>query len=344
MKFSSWLLIFLSTTIIIYLLMLEKPSPLPVRTAETRLLRAQLDSETQKLEKILNRLAVEDAIVMLTIVDQTVARSGSVLDLFLKSFRVGEHTKRFLNQLLILAVDDEAFMYCNSKHHSCFLLDEPGMESLTWRNDIVLKILQLGYNIIFTKNSSSRTVVRDVGMVELVCTCDGLGIKFVFKSHPDVMWLRNPIIGGNPLSEITIACDFSSQYPENTSDHMDGELIFIKSETRLIELLKLLKVTKYMYPGTHNAPLCKILQDNNFFSLDIDFFNKTIVRDFCQPSWDISIVNTIHASCCDNTKSKVHDMKLVLDDWKRFNTLQSAQNITFNSWQASNKCKGRLRL
>lgn len=116
-----------------------------------------------------------DRTVMLTILDETWASPGSVLDLFLESFRIGQGTQRFLNHLVVVSLDNQAFQYCNSIHPHCFQL--PPFESkfaagkgLTSSdhlmlnnkriNAILLQVIELGYNLVFTVSFFLFLVIR----------------------------------------------------------------------------------------------------------------------------------------------------------------------------------------
>ena len=56
---------------------------------------------------------------------------------------------------------------------------------------------------------------------------------------------------------------------------------------------------------------------------------------FCEPS------KNMQSTCCD--KSKVHDLRLVLDDWINF-TAQTSTNAYMEpssfTWNAPKKCRG----
>ena len=62
---------------------------------------------------------------------------------------------------------------------------------------------------------------------------------------------------------------------------------------------------------------------------------------FCEPSKNMSKVYTMQSTCCD--KSKVHDLRLVLDDWINF-TAQTSTNANMEpssfTWRAPKKCMG----
>ena len=107
---------------------------------------------------------MEDRTVILTILDETLASPGSVLDLFLESFRIGQKTQQFLNHIVVAAVDNQAYQYCISIHPHCFQLTSvtskfakrkgsTSPDHLTlkiMRLDLFLEVVKLGYNFAFT--------------------------------------------------------------------------------------------------------------------------------------------------------------------------------------------------
>lgn len=125
----------------------------------------QSHTEREKLEQVLARATMPDRNVILTMVDEAWARPGSILDVFLRSFKVGEGTERFLNHLVIVAMDQKALNYCTSLHPYCFYPSifsnylriitrsrtSPDQNMFVWkRNQVLLQVLELGYNIIYT--------------------------------------------------------------------------------------------------------------------------------------------------------------------------------------------------
>lgn len=91
----------------------------------------------------------------------------SIIDLFLQSFRIGHHTRRLLNHLVIVALDDKAFRRCQSLHHHCYALLTEGTDfskeayfmtpdylKMMWRRiDLLRSVLEMGYNFVFTVSS-----------------------------------------------------------------------------------------------------------------------------------------------------------------------------------------------
>ena len=119
-----------------------------------------------ELAELLKNASMEDNTVIVTSINQAYAAPGSLLDLFLESFRLGEGTARLLDHLLIVAVDPGALQTCRSVHRHCYLLRPDGAAADTgaekhymtaeyldmmWaRNRFQLTILELGFNFLFT--------------------------------------------------------------------------------------------------------------------------------------------------------------------------------------------------
>jgi hypothetical protein len=61
-----------------------------------------------ELAELLKNASMEDKTVIVTSINQAYAAPGSLLDLFLESFRLGEGTAALLDHLLIVAVDPAA--------------------------------------------------------------------------------------------------------------------------------------------------------------------------------------------------------------------------------------------
>lgn len=108
--------------------------------------------------------AMEDKTVILTTLNEAWAAPNSVVDLFLGSFRIGDHTRRLLNHLVIVALDQNAFSRCLVLHSHCYALETPGVDfskeayfmfpdylEMMWRRiDFLRVVLEMGYNFVFT--------------------------------------------------------------------------------------------------------------------------------------------------------------------------------------------------
>lgn len=105
-----------------------------------------------------------DKTVILTTANEAWTSPNSILDLFLESFRIGVATRRLLNHLVVIALDQRAFSRCKDVHSHCFALSTEGVDfsqeaaflsddylKMMWRRiDFLRYVLEMGYNFIFT--------------------------------------------------------------------------------------------------------------------------------------------------------------------------------------------------
>ena len=110
-----------------------------------------------------------DKTVILTTVNGAWAANNSLLDLFLESFHIGNNTKRLLNHLVIIALDQKSYARCLALHPLCYALKTEGVDfsgeayystpnylEMMWRRiDFLPSILTMGYSFIFTVLLSS---------------------------------------------------------------------------------------------------------------------------------------------------------------------------------------------
>uniref|UniRef100_A0A0D9V9L7 Nucleotide-diphospho-sugar transferase domain-containing protein n=1 Tax=Leersia perrieri TaxID=77586 RepID=A0A0D9V9L7_9ORYZ len=128
------------------------------------------EEEDRELKKLLEAVADEHRNIIMTSVNEAWAAPGSLLDLFLEGFRAGEGIARFVDNLLIVALDDGAFRRCRDVHPHCYRLTADGAGTGAGKNfsgekvfmsedylDLVWskvklqqRILELGYNFLFT--------------------------------------------------------------------------------------------------------------------------------------------------------------------------------------------------
>ncbi|KAK6912986.1 Nucleotide-diphospho-sugar transferase [Dillenia turbinata] len=275
--------------------------------------RTQFNSKTIELAEVLRRASTESSTVVLTIVNSTWAKPDSVLDLFLQSFQIGYHTKGFLNHLVIVTTDEPAFSYCKSIHQYCFDLTKEFPNSnykmLSRRKTTLFRqVLHLGYNLIFT--------------------------------DADVMWFRSPLTHFVSGGDITTSCNYYTDGAGNRIERADGGIRFVWSKEKSVYFYQYADVMTHLYPNLDEQTIfestIREMGDMRVEYVDTDYFGG-----FCQPSKDISKVCTMQANCCENTEKKVHNLSLLLDEWKNYTALsperREAAESSF-SWKAPKKC------
>ncbi|KAG4128692.1 hypothetical protein ERO13_D09G036050v2 [Gossypium hirsutum] len=253
------------------------------------------------LLQALRKASMADRTVILMVVNGDWAKPSSILDLFLESFRIGEGTKRLLNHLLIIAEDSQAFQYCNSKHPHCFLLK----------------------NFPKIQSRTPRNLMLSPSRVILLTQIVELGYHVAFT-------LRNPFSKLVPDIELSIALEM-------------GGFFHLKTNERTYQFIKNLNLKRVLYPDSEHQSLCKVPGNDGFIDLigmEVSYFSEVNFGRPCLPC-DLNQIYTIQANCCEDIDSKIHDLKLALDDWRKFKEL-SANNASSKwsplSWRAPQKC------
>ncbi|XP_048435287.1 uncharacterized protein At4g15970-like [Pyrus x bretschneideri] len=153
------------------------------------------------------------------------------------------------------------------------------------------------------------------------------------------MWFRNPVTEFDSQKEVTIPCDVDS---ENAGNEQDRGIFFLKSDVISLEFFEYLNLVGILYPSIPLGSPCEIVtreEITKMLGMRVQIIDTAYFGGFCQPLKDYSEVYTMQANCCENIESKVHDLKLVLDDWRSI-TGRSANNSSGKSpsWRAPNRC------
>ncbi|KAJ4827796.1 hypothetical protein Tsubulata_032257 [Turnera subulata] len=290
------------------------------------------------LERVLKRAAMGGGggggggknTVILTTLNAAWAEPNSVIDLFLESFRSGEHTRGLLNHLVIVGLDQKAYSRCLRLHPHCFPLVTPGLDfqeeayfmtrqylNMMWtRIRFLLSVLEMGFNFVFT--------------------------------DADIMWFRDPFPRFYPEADFQIACDHFVGSPENMHNKPNGGFTYVKSNNRSIQFFRYWYSSRTTYPGYHDQDVLNFIKRDPFLrdiGLSIRFLDTAYFGGLCEPSKDLNLVCTMHANCCYGLSSKLHDLTLLLQDWKAFLALPpSLKRYRIVSWRAPHNCSlGSLR-
>ncbi|KAF9607710.1 hypothetical protein IFM89_038250 [Coptis chinensis] len=286
--------------------------------------------EREELGRVLKKASMDDRTIILTTLNKAWAKPGSVFDLFLESFRIGEGTSRLLNHLVIVAVDPTAFTRCKSIHPHCFNLTTPGVDfaederfmsenylKLMWRRiDFLRIVLELGYNFVFT--------------------------------DADIMWFRDPFPYFDSMDEIHIACDIYKGNPSYKGNLANGGFTYVKSVGATIEFYKYWYMARLLHDKQHDQQVFEIIKLEPVVAalgLRIRYLDTKYFGGFCQPSKDMNKVCTMHANCCVGIENKIPDLKNILNDWKNFTSLSQQEkeakgsSTSASPWSAPNKCK-----
>ncbi|KAK3026271.1 hypothetical protein RJ639_040483 [Escallonia herrerae] len=209
--------------------------------------------------------------VIITTLNEAWAAPNSIFDLFLESFRVGRQTCRFLNHLLVVALDQKAYDRCLSLHPHCYALTTDGIDfsgealymsteyvKMMWRRiDFLRTVLKLGYNFIFT--------------------------------DADIMWFRDPFPHFLVDADFQIASEFYSGNSSDLNNLPNGGFVYVKSSTQTIEFYKFWYTSRQKHPGLHDQDvLTKIKHDpyiTQNIGLHIKFLDTAYFGGFCVSIW-----------------------------------------------------------
>lgn len=281
-------------------------------------------SDKYKLERVLKNAAMKDGTVILTTLNEAWSAPNSIIDLFLESFRIGNGTRKLLNYLVIIALDEKAFSRCLVVHNHCFSLFTEGVNfsqeayfmtpdylKMMWRRiDFLRSVLEMGYNFVFT--------------------------------DADIMWFRDPFPRFYLDADFQIACDQFLGSSYDLENRPNGGFSFVRSNNRSIEFYKFWHSSREIYPGYHDQDVLNIIKHDAFLidiELKMRFLNTANFGGFCEPSKDLNQVCTMHANCCVGMGNKVHDLKVMLEDWKQYMSLPpSLKRSSISSWRVPQNC------
>ncbi|XVE74594.1 hypothetical protein DITRI_Ditri12bG0029900 [Diplodiscus trichospermus] len=268
--------------------------------------------------------------VILTTLNDAWASPNSIVDLFLKSFMLGDGTRKLLDHLVIVAMDEKAYNRCLIVHKHCFALVTEDVDfhreayfmtprylKMMWRRiDFLRSVLELGYSFVFT--------------------------------DADIMWFRDPFPRFFPDADFQIACDYFLGRADDMNNRPNGGFNYVKSNNRSIAFYKFWYSSRETYPGYHDQDVLNMIKFHPFISeigLKIRFLGTAYFGGLCEPSKDLNTVCTMHVNCCYGMDSKLHDLKIMLQDWRAFMSLPpDLKNESIISWRVPKKCSlGSLR-
>ena len=155
----------------------------------------------------------------------------------------------------------------------------------------------------------------------------------IILQEADVLWFRSPLSHFNPGNELSISCKYSSD-GQRGAYIQDGGIFYLKANAIAFEFFKYWKLVKVLYPKSQaEDSLCTTIMQNQdtvgTYGFRVKYVDTTYFGGFCQLNKDkLREAYTIHANCCDDLTSKVHDLRIVLDDWTHFRKNVSGDNAS----------------
>ncbi|GJN04135.1 hypothetical protein PR202_ga21657 [Eleusine coracana subsp. coracana] len=276
-----------------------------------------------ELAELLQNASMEDKTVIMTSINQAYAAPGSLLDLFLESFRLGEGTAALLDHVLIVAVDPAALETCRSVHRHCYLLRSDGAADYSAEKFYMTKDY---LDMMWARNQFQQTILE-------------LGFNFLFTDI-DIVWFRNPMRHIAITSDIAIASDYFNGDPDSLRNHPNGGFLFVRSTSRTVDFYRQWRALRGKFPpGTNEQKILDQTQAKLSHGLGVrmQFLDTKHCGGFCQLSRDMGKVSTMHANCCTGLANKVQDLRSVLKDWKNYTAAPPEQRRLVR-WTKPGKC------
>lgn len=138
------------------------------------------------------------------------------------------------------------------------------------------------------------------------------------------MWFRNPFPRFNMDADFQIACDRYSSDSTNLNNSPNGGFMYVQSNNRTLQFYKFWYASKLTYPTKNEQDVLNIIKFDPLIKnigLSIRFLDTAYFGGFCEPSKDINLVCTMHANCCFSVENKIHDLKMLIQDWKKYREL-----------------------
>ncbi|KAK4490878.1 hypothetical protein RD792_001593 [Penstemon davidsonii] len=284
-------------------------------------------NDENSLGSILKKASMKDKkTVIITTLNAAWTEPNSIFDLFLESFRIGNQTESLLKHVVVVALDQKAYSRCLEVHLHCYALTIAGLDHSSGQAHFMSKDY---LKMMWRRIDFLRTVLE-------------LGYDFVF-TDADVTWLRNPFPRFYPDGDFQISCDryrYNSTYLNNSPN---GGFNYVKANNRTVQFYKFWYTGRDYFPGKHDQDVLDMIKFNPFIKeigLKMRFLDTAYFGGFCQPSKDLDLVITMHANCCSRLESKIHDIKMVIEDWKKYMALplRDERNLSPRTWTLKRIC------
>ncbi|XP_047065352.1 uncharacterized protein At4g15970-like [Lolium rigidum] len=262
---------------------------------------AAVTEPEDELAVLLRSAVMEDNTVIMTFTNKAWTASGSLLDLFMESFREGDKTEPLLKHLIIVAVDDKAFEQCKLVHPLCYFLEVGGvnltreqaymskdyLEMMWARNKFQTRVLELGYAFLFT--------------------------------DMDILWFRNALLHVPVGADITISSDkYLGDDPYDLEKNANGGFVYARPNPRTIGFFK----------GWYQARSGRMNEQAVFdkmkrelslqHGVEVHFIDTAYCGGFCQPKKDFRRLCTFHGNCLRGLSLKLERLRGVMGEWKQF--------------------------
>ncbi|KAM0823255.1 hypothetical protein ACQ4PT_070985 [Festuca glaucescens] len=254
------------------------------------------------LAALLRSAAMEDNTVIMTFTNGAMSSPGSLLDLFLESFRVGDKTEPLLMHLVVVNTDNKALEQCKRVHPLCYRLDIGGGINFTEEK----RFMSRDYLEMMWARNRFQTRVLELG----------------YGFDVDIVWFRNPLLQVPVAADIAFSCERYNNRanPYDLWKDANGGFLYAKPNARTIGFFKSWYQARAVYPGWNEQYVFSGVKrelsarhGTALLFIDTAYFGSN-----CQPKKDFQRLCTYHANCLKGMTNKLQLLRGIMGEWKHF--------------------------
>ncbi|KAI5002865.1 uncharacterized protein At4g15970-like [Hordeum vulgare subsp. vulgare] len=283
------------------------------------------------LAELLPKVAMDDGTVIITSVNEAFARPGSLLDLFRGSFHDGEGIAHLLNHTLIVAADPGALALCKAVHPHCYLLQVMAAGVSSANGFLTRSYLEL----VWSKLTFQHHVLQ-------------LGYNYLYTDL-DVLWLRNPFRHISIYADMAISTDRFNGGAEDLKNAPNTGFYYVRSTNRTVEMLSRWRAARSRFrPKAHDQEVFEAIKGEfvaGELQIKLVFLDTVLFDGFCEYHGEMDRVCTMHANCCLRLGTKMHDLRNVVADWKKYSSLTPPEKMSSKlRWTYPAKCAATMKI
>uniref|UniRef100_I1NUR7 Nucleotide-diphospho-sugar transferase domain-containing protein n=1 Tax=Oryza glaberrima TaxID=4538 RepID=I1NUR7_ORYGL len=278
--------------------------------------------DDDEFARILRRAAMEDRTVIMTSVNEAWAAPGSLMDSFLESFRVGENISHFVEHIVVVAMDEGALRRCRAIHPHCYLLlpEVAGLDLSGAKSYMTKDYLDLVWSKLKLQQRASMIVGETRGVDD-----EEHDARWRWQDV-DLAWFRNPMVHITAAADITTSSDFYFGDPDDLGNYPNTGFIYFKATPRNARAMAYWHAARRRFPGEHDQFVFNEIKrelaagagEGGGVGVRIRFIDTAAVSGFCQLGRDLNRIATVHMTCCIGLENKLHDLRNVIRDWRRY--------------------------
>ncbi|GLJ33936.1 hypothetical protein SUGI_0682710 [Cryptomeria japonica] len=283
---------------------------------------------TDELKASLSKAANQEKTVIITTLNAAWAQNNSMVDLFLKSFHIGNGTEALLKNLLIVAVDEKALNRCREIHPHCYLMKTEGVDFS-------------GENLYMTRGYL-KMMWRRLRFFGQVLE---RGYNFVF-SDADIMWFRDPFTKFSSKTDFQVASNRYRRKATNLYNKPNAGFMYVRSNEKTVDFFNFWYRSKKDYPRKNEQQVLNLLKWEEFRRrrLKFEFLDTKYFGGYCERTKDVNSVCTMHANCCElGLKAKVIDLRNTLSDWEKYKQQEKLGKGKDVLWTSPDACQNSWR-